>query len=54
MLVVTCKIGRSVKIGENIEVTLVANSPGQARIGIRAPKNVAIIRDNAVVRTRKG
>lgn len=53
MLVVTCKVGHSIKIGEHIEVTLVENSPGQARIGIAAPKEVPIIRDNAVVRTRK-
>lgn len=45
MLVLSRRIGESVKIGNNITVTLLAVSGTQARIGIAAPAEVPVHRD---------
>lgn len=45
MLVVTRKVGESVRIGDDIVVTVVLAENGQVRLGIEAPEEVAIKRD---------
>lgn len=45
--------GESIQIGEHVTVTLVELSGGQALLGIEAPKEVTILRDNAVAREPK-
>ncbi len=45
MLVLTRKIGQSIKIGDNIEVKIVAIDGDQVKIGIVAPKEVEIYRN---------
>lgn len=45
MLVLSRRIGESVKIGSNITVTLLAISGTQARLGIAAPAEVPVHRD---------
>jgi carbon storage regulator len=47
MLILTRKQGQAVSIGENITVVLVAIDGDEVRIGIEAPRSVAILRDNA-------
>lgn len=44
MLVVSRKIGESIVIGENIEVSILDISEGIVKIGIEAPKNIKILR----------
>lgn len=51
MLILTRRAGESLFIGRNIEVTVVASSGSQVRIGIRAPKAISVDREE--VRARK-
>lgn len=44
MLVLTRKKGESIIIGENIEVTVVEVQGDQVRLGIKAPKNISVHR----------
>lgn len=44
MLVLTRKKGEVIKIGDDIEITVVAAKGEQVKIGISAPKNVEIYR----------
>lgn len=44
MLVLSRKKGQSIKIGDDIEITIVALANDQVKIGIQAPKNVEILR----------
>jgi carbon storage regulator len=45
MLVLTRKIGESINIGTNIKVTVVSIDGCQVRLGIDAPKDVIIHRE---------
>lgn len=44
MLVLTRKNGESIKIGEDIEITIVSVKNDQVKIGIKAPVTVEIFR----------
>ncbi|MGV3614641.1 MAG: carbon storage regulator CsrA [Fimbriimonas sp.] len=44
MLVLTRKVGQSIVIGDEIEVVVLEVRGEQVRIGIRAPKTVAVHR----------
>jgi carbon storage regulator len=44
MLVLTRKNGESIKIGDDIEITIVSSKNDQVKIGIKAPGNVEIYR----------
>lgn len=44
MLVISRKIGESVLIGDNVEVTIVQVDNGNVRIAIKAPKEIVILR----------
>lgn len=44
MLVLTRKTYESVKIGDNIEVTIVRVGPNSVRLGIDSPSDVNIVR----------
>ncbi|CDF58030.1 carbon storage regulator [Thermobrachium celere] len=44
MLILTRKQGEKIKIGENIEITILDISQGNIKIGIEAPKNIKVIR----------
>jgi len=44
MLVVSRKIGEELKVGEDIIVKVVDIDKNQVKIGIEAPRNVAILR----------
>lgn len=45
MLVLTRKVGESIIIGDNIEVKIVAIDGDQIKLGINAPNDVKIYRD---------
>ena len=44
MLVLSRKKGETIKIGDDIEITIVATANDQVKIGIKAPKNIEILR----------
>ena len=45
MLVLTRKVGESIRIGADVVVTMVQVGPGKVRLGIVAPKETLILRD---------
>ncbi|MGM0553266.1 MAG: carbon storage regulator [Pseudomonadota bacterium] len=45
MLVLTRETGESVWIGENVRVTVVRVKGGQVKLGIEAPHDVPVLRD---------
>ena len=53
MLVLSRKIGQSIYVGDDITITVVQIRAGRVRIGIEAPKELAIARDNAKTRTEQ-
>ena len=50
MLVLTRQIGESVKIGDHVTVTVLGVRGGQVRIGIDAPADVAVHRNEVYER----
>lgn len=51
LLVLTVKPGEKVQIGENIFVVVVRSLPNNIKIGIEAPRDVQIVREDAINRT---
>ncbi len=45
MLVLTRKLGETLLIGDNIKITVEKISKGQIKIGIDAPKEVVVARE---------
>ena len=45
MLVLSRKVGERILIGENIAVTVVRVGPGIVRLGIDAPRDLVIVRE---------
>lgn len=45
MLVLSRQVGERILIGDNIAVTVVRIAQGVVRIGVEAPSNVAIVRE---------
>jgi carbon storage regulator len=45
MLVLSRKVGERILIGDNISVTVVRVAPGVVRLGVEAPHNMSIIRE---------
>lgn len=45
MLVLSRKVGERILIGDNVAVTIVRVSQGTVRIGVEAPKGIAIVRE---------
>lgn len=54
MLVLSRQTGESIKIGENITVTVVEVKGGQVRLGFDAPKVVPIHREEIYKRIQQG
>lgn len=45
MLVLSRKLQEKIKIGDNIYIQVLQIRPGQIRVGIEAPEDVPIVRD---------
>jgi carbon storage regulator CsrA len=52
MLVLSMSVGDKIKIGDNVTIHLSRVTDTQARIAFEAPKEVQILRENAIVRTK--
>jgi carbon storage regulator len=53
MLILTRREGETLLIGDNIEVTVLAVNGSQVRIGIEAPRDVTILREEVAERQRE-
>ena len=53
MLILTRRIGETINIGNDIKITVTAISGSQVRIGISAPKEVKVLREELVGRDRE-
>lgn len=51
MLVLTRKIGTNIIIGDNIKISLISVDGDKARIGIEAPRDVRILREESIIDT---
>ena len=53
MLILTRRAGEALRIGDDIEVTVMAVNGSQVRIGINAPRNIAVDREEIAERKRR-
>jgi carbon storage regulator len=53
MLILTRRTGESLRIGDDVEVTVMAVNGSQVRIGIKAPRNVAVDREEIAERKQR-
>jgi carbon storage regulator len=54
MLILTRRVGETLMIGEAVTVTIMAVNGNQVRIGINAPKDVAVHREEIYERVKRG
>lgn len=53
MLILTRRIGETLKIGDDIDVTVLSVQGGQVRLGINAPKSIAVHREEIYARIKE-
>ena len=53
MLILTRRVGETVMIGNDVTVTILGVKGNQVRVGISAPKNVAVHREEIYERIRR-
>jgi len=53
MLILTRRAGEALRIGDDIEITVMAVNGTQVRIGIKAPRDVAVDRAEIAERKRR-
>ena len=53
MLILSRRIGRSIEIGEKITVTVLEIRDGQVRLGINAPREIPVHREEVAERIRQ-
>jgi carbon storage regulator len=53
MLILTRRVGETVMIGNEVTVTVLGVKGNQVRIGINAPKNVAVHREEIYERIKR-
>lgn len=53
MLILTRRVGETVVIGDEIEVTILGVKGNQVRVGVKAPRNVAVHREEILERIKR-
>jgi len=53
MLVLTRRLGESINIGDNIKITVVDIDGKQVKVGIEAPKDISIFREEVYERIKE-
>lgn len=53
MLILTRRVGETLKIGDDVDVTVLGVKGNQIRLGIKAPKNVAVHREEIFERIQR-
>lgn len=53
MLILTRRVGETITIGDDIRLTVLAAHGSQARVGIKAPKEVAVHREEIYERIKR-
>ncbi len=53
MLILTRKVGETLMIGDNVTVTVLGVKGNQVRIGVNAPKTVAVHREEIFERIKR-
>ena len=53
MLILTRRVGETLMVGDNVTVTVLGVKGNQVRIGVNAPKDVAVHREEIYDRIRK-
>lgn len=53
MLILTRRVGETLMIGNDVQVTVLGNKGNQIRIGIDAPKNVEVHREEIYKRIQQ-
>lgn len=53
MLILTRRIGETVMIGDNVCITVLDIKGSQARLGVKAPKDVAVHREEIFDRIKR-
>jgi len=54
MLILTRKVSESLKIGDEITITVLGVKGNQVRIGVDAPRDVAVHREEIYLRIKNG
>jgi carbon storage regulator len=53
MLILTRRVGETLKVGNDVDVTVLGVKGNQIRIGIKAPRNVAVHREEIFDRIQR-
>jgi len=53
MLILTRRVGETVMIGENVTVTVLGVKGNQVRVGVNAPKEIAVHREEIYERIKR-
>ncbi len=48
MLVLSRKVNEQIRISDNIVITVVQIGPGKVRLGVQAPKEITVLREELV------
>jgi carbon storage regulator len=54
MLILTRRVGETVVIGDDIIITVLGMKGGQVRLGVKAPREISVHREEILERIRSG